>query len=313
MTARSTRNRLTATGAVLAAACLTLSACGSGEGSKSGGSGAPNPGVSVKAGTKDPRLAGMVPTALARTGKLVIGTDASYAPNEFKDASNTRIVGMDVDLGNAIARRLGLKAEFQNGTFDTLIPGILAKKYDISMSSFTDNADREKQVDMVTYFSAGTAIAVRTGNPDKINPADLCGKKIAVQTGTVEADEIKDVRNPACQKAGKPPIPGNGDKYDQQTDVTNALVSGRDQAMMADSPVVDYALKQTHGQLQKVGRTYATAPYGIVVPKTAGALAKAVQGAVQELMNDGTYLEILKKWGVEEGAIDNSVINGAKG
>jgi polar amino acid transport system substrate-binding protein len=112
-------------------------------------------------------------------------------------------------------------------------------------------------------------------------------------------------------KAGKPPIPGDGDKFSLQTDVTQALVAGRDQVMMADSPVVDYALKQTNGQLEKIGDTYDSAPYGIVIAKGSD-LSKAVQGAVQSLIADGTYKQILDKWGVSAGAITTSEINAAK-
>ncbi|AXI79407.1 ABC transporter substrate-binding protein [Peterkaempfera bronchialis] len=306
MTARSLRHRLFATGAVLAAGSLTLTACGS-DGSSTGS--APNPSVSVNSAAPDNSLASLLPADVKSSGKLVVGSDASYAPNEFKDDKGN-IVGMDVDLAEAIAAKLGLKAEVQNSKFTAIIPGIASNKFNVGMSSFTDSKQREQEVDMVTYFSAGTSVAVKAGNPDKINPDDLCGKKVAVQTGTVQADEIKDTRNPACKKAGKPTIPNDGHKYDLQTDVNTALFSGRDQVMMADSPVVDYAIKQSNGQLEKIGETYDTAPYGIVVAK-GSPLGKAIQGALEALMADGTYKQILQKWGVEAGAIDTSVINGA--
>lgn len=304
MIVRTSRSRLLAAGAALAACSLALTACSS---SKSGG--APSAGASISKVSADPSLAAQVPADIKSGGKLVIATDASYAPNEFKDDKGN-IVGMDVDLANAIAQKLGLTADVQNATFDSIIPGITAKKYNMSMSSFTDSKEREATVDMVTYFSAGTGMAVKNGNPDKVDPKDLCGKKVAVQTGTTQADAIKDTINPACVKAGKPTIPGDGDKFDLQTDVTTALVSGRDQVMLADSPVIDYAVKQTNGQLQKVGDVTDTAPYGVVVPK-GSELAKAVQGAVTSLMADGTYKAILEKWGVQAGSISTSVVNGA--
>ncbi|GAA0669323.1 ABC transporter substrate-binding protein [Kitasatospora atroaurantiaca] len=303
MTARTSRSRLLAAGAVLASASLALTACSS---SKSTGSASPS--TTVAAVTADPSLAALVPADLKSSGKLVVGADASYAPNEFKDDKGN-IVGMDVDLANAIAQKLGLTANVQNADFTSIIPGITSNKYQLGMSSFTDTKEREATVDMVTYFSAGTAAAVKSGNPDKITD-DLCGKKVAVQTGTTQADSIKDVINPACVKAGKPTIPNDGDKFALQTDVTTAVVSGRDQVMLADSPVIDYAIKQTNGQLQKLGATTDTAPYGVVVAK-GSPLSKAVQGAITALMADGTYKQILSKWGVEAGAINSSTINGA--
>ncbi|GGV08107.1 MULTISPECIES: ABC transporter substrate-binding protein [Streptomycetaceae] len=310
MTARTPRTRLLAACAVLASATLALTACGSSGDSTSGsGSTGASAGATVKAVTADPALAALVPADIKSGGKLVVGSDASYAPNEFQDDKGT-IVGMDVDLANAIAAKLGLKAEVQNAGFTAIIPGIGANKYQLGMSSFTDTKEREQTVDMVTYFTAGTASAVKKGNPDKISADDLCGKKIAVQTGTTQADAIVDVINPACVKAGKPTVPNDGDKFDLQTDVTNAVVSGRDQVMMADSPVIDYALKQTGGQLEKLGATTDSAPYGIALAK-GSALTPAVQKAVQALMDDGTYKEILQKWGVDAGAIDKAQLNGA--
>ncbi|MDY0816494.1 ABC transporter substrate-binding protein [Kitasatospora purpeofusca] len=310
MIARTQRTRLLASAAVLASASLVLTACGSSKSSSSGGSSAANPSVSVAAVSADPALAGLVPADIKSSGKLIVAADASYAPNEFKDDKGN-IVGLDVDLANAIAKKLGLAADVQNADFTSIIPGITAKKYQLGMSSFTDTKEREQTVDMVTYFTAGSAVAVKKGNPDKIDPKDLCGKKVAVQTGTTQAQEITDVRNPECAKANKPAIPNDGDKFTLQTDVTTALVSGRDQVMMADSPVVDYAIKQTNGQLEKLGETYDSAPYGVVVDK-GSPLSPAVQGAVQSLIADGTYKQILAKWGVEAGAIDKSEINAAK-
>ncbi|MFI5532734.1 ABC transporter substrate-binding protein [Kitasatospora sp. NPDC051853] len=306
MTVRNPRTRLIAAGALVATASLVLTACGS-DSSSSGGSASPT--ASVKAVTADAALAALVPADVKSSGKLVVAADASYAPNEFKDDKGT-IVGMDVDLANAIAQKLGLTADVQNSPFTAIIPGIAANKFQLGMSSFTDTKEREQTVDMVTYFTAGTSAAVKKGNPEKVTADDYCGKKVAVQTGTTQADAIKDTINPACAKAGKATIPGDGDKFDLQTDVTNALVSGRDQVMLADSPVVDYAIKQTNGQLEKLGGTTDSAPYGIVVAK-GSALTKAVHGAVEALIADGTYKSILSKWGVEAGAIDKSVVNGA--
>ncbi|MFE9422880.1 ABC transporter substrate-binding protein [Kitasatospora sp. NPDC006697] len=289
----------------LTATALALTAAGC----SSSGGGSASGTVSIPTPTAVASLVAQLPPDVKSGGKLVVATDASYAPNEFKDASGN-IVGMDVDLAKAIAQTLGLTADVQNATFDSIIPGMTAQKYQMSLSSFTDTKDREASVDMVTYFSAGTGTAVKKGNPNKVDPSDLCGKKVAVQTGTTQADEIKNVINPACQKAGKPTVPNDGDKFDLQTDVTTALVSGRDDAMLADSPVVDYAVQQTNGQLQTLGSVTDTAPYGVVLPKGT-ALTQAVQGAVQSLMANGIYQDILKKWGVQAGAVTTSSVNAA--
>jgi len=280
---------------------------GGGSNAKPGGGASTNPAPAVQ---KDEALAKLVPSDVAADGKIVVGSDASYAPNEFVDADGTTIIGMDVDLGKAVGQKLGLEVEFQNSAFDGILPGIAAKKYELGMSSFTDNAEREKVVDMVTYFSAGTKMATVKGNPDGLNIDDLCGKTIAVQRGTVQVDDLT-ARSEKCTAAGKPAI--NQQPFQAQTDVTLALTGKRAQGMLADSPVVDYAVAQTNGQLEAVGEAYDTAPYGVAVPKGDGNYAKAIQGAVQALMTDGTYKAILDKWSVSSGAITTSKINGAAG
>ena len=301
----------------LAVALLAVSVagCGAGGNGSGGGSAAPSAGAGVStnpapAVQKDEALAKLVPSDVASDGKIVVGSDASYAPNEFVDTDGTTIIGMDVDLGKAVGQKLGLEVEFQNSAFDGILPGIAAKKYELGMSSFTDNAEREKQVDMVTYFSAGTKLAVPKGNPEGIKIDDLCGKTVAAQRGTVQVDDLT-ARSDTCTKAGKPAI--NISQFQAQTDVTLALTAKRAQAMLADSPVVDYAVSKTNGQLEAVGDAYDTAPYGIAVPKGDGNYAKAIQGAVQALIAGGTYKSITDKWSVSSGAVTTSKINGAAG
>jgi polar amino acid transport system substrate-binding protein len=292
--------------AVAAAIAVVLAGCGAGGDGGGSGAAASAGSTAIPVPTKDDALAAMVPASVSADGKIVIGTDATYAPNEFTAPDGTTIIGMDVDLGNAVAEKLGLKADFQNSQFDGIIPGINGKRYELGMSSFTINSDRIKTVDMVSYFSAGTSLAVAKGNPDGITGVDdLCGKAVGVQTGTVQADDIAK-RNSACTAAGKPAIAIT--QLQAQSDVTLALASKRIVAMLADSPVVAYAVTTTEGALEAVGTPYDTAPYGIVLAKNQGDYAKAVQGAVQSLIDDGTYGTILKKWNVAAGAIATSEV-----
>ena len=293
-----------------AALAVVLAGCGAG-GSGSGSSAAPtSAGAAASSAlptpTKDDALAAKVPQSVAADGKLVFGTDASYPPNEFTGPDGTTIIGMDVDLGTAVAQKLGLTAEFQNSAFPGIIPGIQGGKYELGMSSFSINPERVQTVDMVSYFSAGTSIGVKSGNPDNINADDLCGKAVGVQAGTVQVDDIA-ARNQKCTAEGKPAIQVT--ELQAQTDVTLALTANRIVAMLADSPIVDYAVKTTEGAVESIGTPYDTAPYGIVLNKGQTDFAQAVQGAVQSLMQDGTYLAILDKYGVTNGAISTSQIN----
>ncbi|MFG2716121.1 ABC transporter substrate-binding protein [Streptomyces goshikiensis] len=292
----------------LAAAAVTLTGCLAITGCGDSPDPAPRPSSSTPA--VDPALAHLVPESLRAKGRITVATDASYAPMSFKDTEG-RVVGVDVDLGKAIAAKLGLKAQFQDAKFDGILAGVLAGKYDLAISDLVVTKERQKVVDMVTYLASGQAIAVKAGNPDSVDPQLLCGVRVAVQSATVAAEEIKNDRNPRCKSAGKEPIPGDGDKFDLQTQVTAAVTAGRASAMIADSLVVDYAVKQSGGRLERLGQPYNHAPTGIAVPKGDGELTRAVQRAVQSIINDGTYAQILDRWGVGSSAVKEAVINGA--
>ncbi len=299
MIAHSPLTRRLTIGAVAVSAAISLAACG-GSSSSSTSSAPALPSVSA-----DPALAAQVPAAIKSAGKITYGTDASYAPNEFIGDDGKTIQGVDIDLGNAIAAKLGLQSTWENSNFDSLIVGVQNGKYGASMSSFTVNPDRESQVNMVTYYSAGTEWAVPAGNPQNINPDDACGKRIAVQKATVQVDDIT-ARSAACTAAGKPAI--DIQQYNLQSDATTAVASGKADAMLADSPVIEYAAKQ-NTKIQALGNIYDSAPYGVVVPKDQTAFATAIQGAVQALIADGSYKAILDKWGVANGAIQTSQVN----
>jgi polar amino acid transport system substrate-binding protein len=288
----------------LATAGLALSACGSD--SLDGSSSSSSSSSSSTTGSVDPALAAQVPAKIKTAGKIVVGSDASYAPNEFLADDGKTVQGMDVDLFNAVAAKLGLKAEFQNAGFDTIILGVTSGKYDVGVSSFTINDERKKQVNMVSYFNAGTQWAVKAGNPKKVDPANACGLNIGVQKGTVQIDDLT-ARSKKCTDAGKPPIKQIIDA--DQSKVTASVISGKSDAMLADSPVGLYAVKQTNGQLEALGEIYDAAPYGFVIPKTENDFANAIAVALKEIKEEGTYDSVLKTWGNESGGIGDFAVN----
>jgi polar amino acid transport system substrate-binding protein len=285
---------------VLLTAALGVSACGSGS---SGGTDQPTVQSTGGGGTNAAAVA-KLPADLRNGGTLKVATDASYAPNEFFASDNKTIQGMDVDLGKAIGQELGLTFSFTNVSFDAIITN-LGTRYDVGMSSFTDNKEREKVVDMVDYFSAGTSFMVKQGstlNPSSV--ADLCGKTVAVEKGTTQLDDVT-----AQSKKCKLTVLA----FPDQNGANLALQSGRAEVVLADSPVNAYAAKQSNGQFAIVGQPYGTAPYGIAVPKDAkhAGLAEAISEALADLSKKGTYQQILQKWGVQDGAVSSFGLNGA--
>jgi polar amino acid transport system substrate-binding protein len=303
--ARRTRHKLLAVVPVLALATLSA-ACGTvNDTNPSGNGGATSQAQSaIPTAAKDDKLAALVPDDIKKDGKVLVGQDQSYPPSEFVE--NGQAVGFDVDLGKAIGQKLGIEVTFENSSFDGIIPGLKSGRYEAAMSSLTINKDRLAEVDMVSYFSAGTSGAVLKGNPDKLTLDTLCGKNVAVQKATVQVDDLE-ARTAKCKTAGQPEI--SVQQFQNQTDANLALNSKRVQAMLADSPVIDYAIKQTGGTLEQFGQVYDTAPYGLALPKGKGDYAKAISGAIQALIDDGTYKKILEKWGVQQGAVTKSEVN----
>ncbi|SFK41760.1 ABC transporter substrate-binding protein [Geodermatophilus ruber] len=291
MAIRTLTRRGRATVAALAGATLVLAGCGDdsgggGDGGTGSTGGAAATGEPLPTVEADEALAARVPADIAEDGQT--------------------IVGFDVDLFQLVAQKLGLDAQFQTADFGSIIAGVGSGRYEAGVSSFTINPERLQQANMVSYYNAGTQWATKQGNPEDVDPDNACGLSIAVQRGTVQVDDIT-ARSEACTAAGNEAI--TIDQYDAQSDATAAVVSGRNVAVLADSPVMAYAVQQTRGQLELLGDIYDSAPYGYVIRQDQPEFAAAVRDAVQSLIDDGTYTEVLQRWGVEDGAITDPAVN----
>ncbi|MGO2141638.1 MAG: ABC transporter substrate-binding protein [Leucobacter sp.] len=285
--------------ALAAAAALVLTGC-TNNAAEEGGGEAPEATSTIKV---DDAAAALLPKELRDSGKIVIGTDAEYPPNEYKNDKGEPI-GWGVDLANAVAAKLGLTPEWEILGFDSIIPRIQEGVVNLGSSSFTDTVERQKSVDFVNFLNAGSLWVAPTGSD--VNPDDACGLTIAVQATTVQHTDELPRRDAECKAAGKPGIEIL--PFDGQPEVTNAVVNGMADAFSADLPVSGDAVAKTGGQLEAIGEVFDAAPYGFATEKGSD-VTKAVQAALQSLMDDGTYLEILKGAGIESGALDKATIN----
>jgi polar amino acid transport system substrate-binding protein len=288
--------------AVSATLLLVVAACGGGASNPPAT--APSTTDAPAEGVTDAAAIALLPAAVRDSGKLIVGTNLTYSPDEFKDPSGAP-TGWGIELVQALAARLGLEADLRDAQFDNIIPGVKGGKYNVGWASFTDTVERQASVDFVDYFSAGIQWASQAGTT--VDPDNACGLTVAVGTGTWQETDELPAKSKACTDAGKPPIEVL--KLDTQGDITNAVVLGRADAMTADSPVTQYAVSQTDGKLVLAGSISEAAPFGVALPKD-GSMTPAIQAAMQSLMDDGTYLEILTKWGVEDGAITTATVNG---
>ena len=265
-------------------------------------------GASSTSGVYNAADAKMVPSSFKGT-TLQVATDATYPPDE--SMSGTTMVGFDVDLMKAIGTTLGLKSKEVNVTFDSIIAGIQAGKYQVGNSSFTDTKVRQASVNFVDYFQAGEAVyAKSTSNAKFTGLSSLCGKSVAVETGTTEQS---DAVNTAKKCSGSKKLTVLA--YPTQTSANLAVSSGRATVGFLDSQGAGYVVSQSSGAFKLIGSAIEVAPYGIATPKSSAGkkLAMAFQMAIKTMIANGSYGAILKKWGVTAGALPTSkiVLNGA--
>ena len=290
-------------GLVLAVA---LVAAGCGEKSDTGGGGTGT--TAGAAPSVDDALAAKVPDAIKSDGKILIGTDASYAPNEFLDTDGKTVIGFDVDLFNAVAAKLGLKTEWQSATFDDDHPGhpvrqVRDRRLVVHHQRRAQAAGQHGQLLQRGHPVGRPRRATRPAS----SPTTPAARRSPSRPGPSRTPRTCPSATRTARAAGKPAI--TIDRYQRQDQATAAVVSGKDDAMLADSPVIAYAVKQTNGQLELLGDIYDSAPYGYVIKKDQTEFAQAVADAVKALITDGTYKTILDKWGVGAGAIDNPAVN----
>jgi polar amino acid transport system substrate-binding protein len=258
------------------------------------------------------------PTLLAQKNHLLICTDFPYPPQEMFD-ENGNPAGMDIEIGNEIANRLGLQVQYVNSVFDTIIAAVTSGKCDIIISAQNITADRSKQISQIPYFQAGQSFVTLKGNPNKINsPMDLCGKSAAAESGTTEADYLQGTGDyegkglsQACVAAGQQPI--NVVVTAKDTDALQQLQAGKVVVYSADSPVAAYYTVQHPDQFELAagGEVLEPALEGIGV--TCGqedctnaplsGVGQGVKTALQSMIDDGTYLKILTKWNLATGAV----------
>jgi polar amino acid transport system substrate-binding protein len=256
----------------------------------------------------DAALAKKVPDAIKKKGSISFAMDASYPPFESFDTDNKTIIGFDADLSDAIAAKLGLKAEHVNAGFDTILVGLTAAKYDVGMSAFSVTAERTKSVDFVVYLNSGSAIDVKTGNPMKLSmdPTTLCGHKVAAQKGSVQGLDYLPKFSTDCKAAGKGEI--DVQLYPSQTEANLAVTSGRADAVMGDSVAMAAEAKGSNGTLELApGKDYDPSEVGLAMVK-GSPIAELASAALKSLKDDGTIAKLLTKWEIPAQALTGAEV-----
>ncbi len=298
----------------LLAAALLLSACGT-----SGPAAAPAGPVTVAgvAISRDQALHDSLPASIRDSGVVRVASDVPYPPFEmFVTEGKPELTGLDYDLGQAIAGKLGVRFEFTPQKFDGIVPAIQAGRFEVAISAMTDTRDRQAVLDFVDYSVSGSAVLVLKGNPQRIATlVDLCGRTVGAQAATKQV-ELLEASQQDCRAAGKQAI--DVKTFPKDSDAQLALRAGNVQAQVLTKPAAGWTAKTADGGARfevvedpAAPGGYGSSPNGIGVSKKLPELAKAVQGALQALMDDGTVKKIFAGYGVESIALTEATMNAA--
>ena len=291
-------------GSVLAIGIALTGCAGTGAAKSTGGG-------TTKSDTQSTSLTKQLPDDIQKRGSIRVASNVEYPPFEYYDTDNTTIVGLDKDIADELSKRLGVALEFNNMSFDAIIPALEAKRFDMAMSAMTDNEERRQKVDFVDYFQSGGGFLTKAGNPKGVEAlGDICGLTVAVDKGTTNVADAE-AQSEKCKADGQDPV--KVEVFPGTSKIVLALETGRADVAMMDTSAGAYIAQQNKGKFEVAGPPYAPRPYGIVFPKGSEQLATAVQKALESMVADGAYQKILATWGQESGALDTITINEGNG
>ena len=287
---RCLKSGLWSVGAVLVA--LSLVACGGSSGGQppSSGASAASGGVSVPAG------------AVLKAGQITYCSDLSAPPTGYLDASQ-KPIGAEVELGDAMAKAMGLKAVWANTAFSGIIPALQAKQCDAILSQLYIKPEREKVVDFIPYMHSSNTVLVSASATEVTGLDSLCGKKAAAQTGTTIAGSLKETGD-KCTGAGKPAIDIR--LFTKDSDALQQLRIGLVDAYGTTLEAAAYAMKQQPGTFAMAGEPFGLIKCGIATRKDNAELNVALKAALVAVQADGTYDSVLKSWNLSGDALKAS-------
>ena len=256
-----------------------------------------------------------LPAAIQQSKEINVGTSVAYPPYDYNTATNQTVIGFEPDLRAAIAKVLGISFVTHVVTFQELIPGIQAARFQVAMDGISDTSACEKVVDFVDYGATGNVILVLSTNKKGITDVDsLCGKSVGTAEGTEGGVRPADI-DKICKSEGKPPV--QNIIYPDSPDIQLALKAGRVFSQLEDTATGGYDALVSHGQITAIPITkfnsgvFIPDIFGIVVPKGQTQLEKALRAAFNTIIANGTYAAILKKWDLSGLAVKKAGINSA--
>jgi len=254
-----------------------------------------------------PLRAGELPAAVKASGTLHLSINAIYPPMEYKDPASNQLVGLDIDLGEALAKRLGITIEWQDSAFEQLIPSLQTGRTDLILSGLSDLPSRRETMDFIDYLKSGAQFYTLASAPFA-KEEDLCGKKVGTSRSTSFPDQIRKWSAAHCEGAGKPAI--EVVNAESTADARAQLKQGRIDAAVQGSETVPYMMSQEAGTFKAIGSSFTVNYQGIAFKKSDSSFRDAVADALEALIKDGSYGQVLEKWHLPGNAVPGIIING---
>jgi polar amino acid transport system substrate-binding protein len=252
-----------------------------------------------------------LPDRIRKAGKIVAATQPNYAPISYKDPATNQLIGFDVELGEAIAKELGVKLEWQETAFAQMISSLVTGRVDIVMAGMSDLPARREQVDFVDYLKTGAQFYTSQANAATIKtPADLCGKKVGASRSTNWPAQIDEWSKENCVAKGRPAIVAVG--TEGSIDARTQLKSGRLDGGVQGSETLNYFQQLEPNTYVVLGAAFTESLMGIPTPKTEPQLRDAVKGALDRLQKNGTYDQIAAKYGLQGNKLSPVAVNQGK-
>ncbi|GAA2076191.1 ABC transporter substrate-binding protein [Streptomyces albiaxialis] len=258
----------------------------------------------------DKELRALVPEKIRESGTLTSAVGNDYPPLSLLDLDNKTVIGAEPDLIRAVAQVLGLDVKLVQANFDSIIGGVQSRRYDVAIQAMLDKPERQSQITFVDYMRTSSSILVSERAADGVDSLDsLCGSQVAVEQGTSQVDDVA-AQAKKCAARGEPKL----EKlvFPDSVGCFQALSTGRAHAFVGGTPTVGYQAEMSHGRFRTGGEPYRFLPYGILINKEDKDLVRAVRGALQKLMDNGTYTKILKQWKIANGALKRATVNGGR-
>jgi len=303
-------SRILMAGAAILAA-LGIAACGS----------SPTKAATSSAGTASPTSAGpasagapsavSLPANIRSAGVITVGSELTVPPMIFFESNGTTMSGINYDLAQAMSSYLGVAIKFKQYAFPGLQPALEAGKIDAIFDAINDTKQREQQFNFIDYVSAGNALLLQAGNPNSIQSlSDMCGHTIATVSGSVQIALVQ-TASTTCTAKGAKPITIS--QYQSAATARLQVQTGKVTAFIGNAPVLLY-LAKTAGN----GKTFDAIAiqgqpsyYGIAVAKSDTTLLNALLAAVNHTIADGTYQQVLAKYGLSSIGLPKAVVNAA--